>query len=141
MSFSLDELEGIVKTSYDEDTLKTDNAVKKTLKKKLEKAKTKEPLLKNAKVSTPTEQPKEVTFKLGTMLKGVDWTQTNDFKKEQTEYCNGVSYIMEHNTTVWRRNQSNAGWVLASTPQCGAATKVMLGGSSPQHHNVAPQPN
>jgi len=59
MSFSLDELEGIVKTSYDEDTLQTDNAVKKTLKKKMEKAKTKEPLLKNAKVSTPTEQPKE----------------------------------------------------------------------------------
>ena len=44
------------------------------------------------------------------------------------------------NTTVWLRNQSNTGWALASTPQCGSATKVILGGSSLQHHNVAPQP-
>ena len=44
------------------------------------------------------------------------------------------------NTTMWRRNQTNTGWAVASTPQCGAATKLILGGPSPQHHNVAPQP-
>lgn len=63
MSFSLDELEGIAKDTGDSGSAysneKTDKAVKKTLKKKLVTAKKTEPLLKNAEISTPTEQPKE----------------------------------------------------------------------------------
>ena len=57
MAFSLDALESIVGASGDED--QTENAVKNTIQKKMEDAKTTEPLLKNAEVSTPTEEPKE----------------------------------------------------------------------------------
>ena len=59
MAFSLDALESIVGTSEDDDNDKTEKAVKNTIQKKMEDAKTTEPLLENAEVSTPTEEPKE----------------------------------------------------------------------------------